>query len=198
MPTPYIAKWIQLVVHYSHENSDMVNTFNYEYTGAPVIPDLNALCVSWFAVNGPPLIATLNVGYTVRLVEATYYDHPFGAYGSYTPTASNVGTVVGDALPANCSLAVKLTTGVVGRSRRGRIFITGLSDASATGSVLTATAASQIQSLVNGIFLYHGPAACPVNWVVASRKDLALYTITGSSFNTVMDSQRRRLPTRGT
>jgi len=198
MATTYIPKWIYMQVHYAHENSDMMNTFSYEYTGVATAPDLNALCTSWFAINGPSLLALMNVGYTIRLVEATYMDHAFGAYGSFTPTSGNVGLVVGDALPANCALAVKLTTGFVGRSRRGRLFVTGLSDASATGSTLTASGVSNIQTWINSLLLYHGPAATPVNWVVASKKDVALYPITGASFNTVMDSQRRRLPTRGT
>lgn len=116
-----------------------------------------------------------------------------------------VGTQVGDALPNNVSIAMALRTGFTGRSARGRVKLTGLTaNDLASTNTLDPTRAVNFTSAWETLQTNLGGDGYV--WSVASfysdgapRAIASALAITDILFvDLTLDSQRRRLPGRGT
>jgi hypothetical protein len=124
----------------------------------------------------------------------------------YTMPTPNPGTISGDSFPLNVSFCFRLTTGLAGRSYRGRIFLPGVSLASVGPTPNQLQLASATGYV--GVFeqLKTALDAADLTWVVLSyrnnktwRTTAVATPITGISyFDLNLDSQRRRLSGRGT
>ena len=108
-----------------------------------------------------------------------------------------------NALPNNATVAVKWVTGVRGRSHRGRTYHIGLSTIQVSESTLNEVSQTALQTAYNTLITMASDADLPL--VVASKisngvlREVGEITfITGCSINRTLDSQRRRLPERGT
>jgi len=119
------------------------------------------------------------------------------------PANAQVGGNTQPVLPSNVSWCLKFTTGLTGRSGRGRSFVVGLCENQVTANLIAAGTADDLLIAYQSFFA----TAAGQGWqpVVLSRVQggdelpVALgYAITGVGFSDrVVDSQRRRLPQRG-
>lgn len=113
------------------------------------------------------------------------------------------GTVASPALPNNVTVAIKWGTGLTGRSFRGRTYHIGLTEGQVVNSEVDSAFAAPILSGYNAL-----PALLTTNgysMVVVSKFSNNAPRVTGVTTpilnaayaDTVIDSQRRRLPGRG-
>lgn len=108
-----------------------------------------------------------------------------------------------DSLPGNVAFAVSLRTGLSGRSRRGRIYISGLPENGVTGNTLTGPYRGGLTAAVRG--LIDDLVADELLPVIVSYVTGGEYRPVGLvnrilsvvSTDGVVDSQRRRLTGRG-
>lgn len=114
------------------------------------------------------------------------------------------GGVGGGAAPSNVSYTISFLTALRGRSFRGRNYIAGISGGDLTGNVVSPT-------LRTGLLAYYTAIRAAVSeegWtmVVVSRIADGTPRVTGvttpinafTTYDRIVDSQRRRLPGRGT
>lgn len=117
------------------------------------------------------------------------------------------GGATGDPLPGNVALVVRASTGRGGRGSSGRIYQGGLTETQVSGNVVSASVAEAIGNAWNSLIVRlseTGPV--PMVPVVYSRFQNNLPRTTALlrpivSYgvpDNVVDSQRRRLPGRGT
>lgn len=122
-------------------------------------------------------------------------------FGTTLPLA---GTGVGDQLPNNCTVAVKWQTMYRGRSYRGRTYHVGIREVDVNANTLIGAFATTLLSFYQSIMTLTGDVG-PCNMVVASRVQNGVLRSQGVatqvvnvSIDPTIDSQRRRLPGRGT
>lgn len=114
------------------------------------------------------------------------------------------GGVAGAALPNNVSWVVKFLTGLAGRSFRGRNYVAGLNAGMVSDQDILGGRADDIVTQYTLFLTSNKPAGW--DWVIASRFHLNAPRVTGITTpvtnvgftDLVIDSQRRRLPGRGT
>lgn len=179
-----------------------MNSLYFRHTsGAIDEADLTALAESmagWYALN---LQDSINVSTSLRLVRVTDLTTETSAGVEYNPGTGQEGTAAGQACPNNVALVVKITTGLRGRSYRGRVFQGGIPVSALNGNeVLTAYANAINVAYFNLI------TEPPADWElgVASRQHNMVRRTTGvftpaisCSVDLAIDSQRRRLEGRG-
>lgn len=114
------------------------------------------------------------------------------------------GTNSNPQAPANVTVAIKLNSEFSGRSRRGRFYVVGLTEGNTVGNVLESGTVTALQTAANALIEEIDPALPDGQLVVVSYcadkhwRDEALVTnIVSATINTDLDSQRRRLNTRG-
>lgn len=104
---------------------------------------------------------------------------------------STVGTVVGDALPAEVALVVSLRTALANRSGRGRFYLP-----QPAGTILdpdgNVTAAAQTAIVGAGTFAWTNANAAGENPSVYSRTNRSTQPITSFDVGNVLDVQTRR------
>lgn len=110
------------------------------------------------------------------------------------------GALAGAALPANVAFAVRRTSGLTGRSARGRVYFTGLTEVDVAGQELSQARADSIVAALENL----RTSASIIQWieVIASRfhnkvkrTEAVTFDVIGHSyFDRVVDSQRGRLP----
>lgn len=123
---------------------------------------------------------------------------------SYVTGLPSSGTSASPGLPNNVALCVSFRTGNRGRSGRGRNYVMGLTEADVTTNIVGTgrvnNAVAAYQALIGA-----GTFVAGLQWVVVSRyinkvpRGAALVQpiTTALVVNSVVDSQRRRLPGRG-
>jgi hypothetical protein len=163
--------------------------------------DLAVIVESWWADNISPILSTtlsLNEIVVTSLASETAPQIVF------TTGLPDTGGNANAALPNNVSWAIKFNTANRGRSGRGRNFIVGLTEEVVSASQLNVITAAQ---LVDGYLdLLADLSGGDWTWVVYSRFEdkverttgLAQEVISVGYTDLIVDSQRRRLPGRGT
>lgn len=173
--------------------------------------DLEELCnqvIIWWTENYGPQVSDL---VSLREVVATDLTAETGAQIA-VDGGGVIGGQIGGALPGSCSLAVSFRTALRGRSFRGRNYVVGvpieqMADTAAVQSTWAAAWIAAYEEFQTTI------STGGWEWVIASRFEgvdpdtgkpipreagvmTPVVTITVVDF--VIDSQRRRLPGRGT
>lgn len=120
----------------------------------------------------------------------------------YTTSLPIAGTNAGPQLPNNVTYAVKWTTGLSGRSYRGRTYHIGLNESQVIGNNLDGTYRIAMVAAYSQFPAWF--AAEDAIFVIASRvsdgaeRSPGITTpVVGCTIDPVIDSQRRRLPGRG-
>jgi len=197
-PQPYVDRWIRAAFRITHESSNVIVGMNFlGPVGRPTELSLISLCNNLATNILPGLMGLMHFSYTCTLIEATDRYAIGGAYGSFVPLTSNVGTKSGDATPANVAAVVSWRTGLAGRRARGRTYFPGWTDGDFNGSTLTSANVSALGTLAQSMITYAGPIGTAVDFSVLSLVDDVLRPINGYAIDAVADSQRRRLPGRG-
>lgn len=200
IPVPNCA---EIVLRFMYNGQQCANVYHvrqespYDQTSLAVVA---ALFADWwntnFKPNAPNTLALVMI--VARSLEAK--NAPAIEYTSGMPMQG--GDVTHPQLPNNCTVAVKWSTALRGRSFRGRTYHLGLNEDIVTGNTLSASAHSAFIDWYNALLI--ALDGLPSNLVVVSRfEDNAPRTvgiatdIQAVSIDTTVDSQRRRLPGRG-
>lgn len=187
------------------------NTLWFEFGTPPLAADLTALgglLLTWWGTNIGPLASQ---GLQVREVVCTSMHSAVAPQATSTPSGALTGGSVNEIMPNNVSMTVSFRTGLRGRSFRGRNYVTGLTIDQVTGNqIIPAVVADFIaayEALGTAI------SGSGWTWIVASRfsgvdpttkkpipraagvTEPVIAVVVVDAF---VDSQRRRLPTRGT
>ncbi len=119
---------VEIVILYSGNSVEVANVMNAHKLGGYAIADIISLAnvvddeisLAWLPIqiNGWTYLSTTVRGLdTINDLEATNTD------------STGPGLVVGNALPGNVTISIKKSSGLTGRSARGRLFWIGLAQA---------------------------------------------------------------------
>jgi len=200
-PAPGVAK---IAMNYSWANEQCISTFHVKTDAAwsaEFVENLANVCVQWFQLIGRDVMSEQ---VTLISVQVRDLSTEFAAYFEAFPVVDNVGTLTSPSLPMNVALAVKWTTGLTGRSTRGRTFHPGLTEADAVNG--TIVEASRLAIVAAYRALFEGINAEDSDWhmSVLSRvqdgvplAEAIAYEILDLGADTLLDSMRKRLVGRG-
>lgn len=96
----------------------------------------------------------------------------------------------GDGLPLQVAPMIQLYTGQAGRSGRGRIFLPPPVEDKAAEMSLSSSGATIVNNFASALVSGLDAAGWPM--AVWSRKNEALYTVTSTHVDNVLDTQKRR------
>jgi hypothetical protein len=202
---PFIPAEDTVQVFWEHAGPDDVilgNVTNFRALGVPVttttMEALAAELVAWYDVEMQPL---KTAGYSLTRLRMRNIGMENGQVVDYTTTLPITGTAVGNSLPSNVALSLKLNTGFGGRSYRGRLYHFGFSEDQVSGNFVDTAVADDILASYNQLIT---SLATPGNWewVVVSYVEAGAPR-TVALVNTILnvslvdrriDTQRRRLP----
>lgn len=162
--------------------------------------ELGAHLVAWWNTNIKPNVPTSQSLTQIKLVDLTTEIAPVVIYATGLPSA---GSNASPALPNNCALVITKRTALRGRSYRGRFYFGALNEASVTANTVSVGLSG---GLVTALNLLNNFTTATEEWfaVVVSRYTNNLprpggiaTRITSHDTDSVVDSQRRRLPRRG-
>lgn len=205
MPLPLVANTAKATIRSLVDGQTMINdlSFRNEVSGSSDPIELGNLALAlqnWYTASIIPLLSE-DVVYGVTRVRDLSTDPGFEAEVS----GSSVGGVASEAAPNNVCAVPSFRTGVAGRSFRGRNYISGIPNSDISINVLSGDLVLAIIDAYGQ--LLPGGSVLPTNWewVVVSyftggalRPVGLTSAITSVIFtDTVVDSQRRRLPGRG-
>lgn len=118
---------------------------------------------------------------------------------SYTAV---VGRLAAESLPPQCCSVLSLRTALKGRSYRGRIYLPGLPETYDTAGALTATAVTDIGTIITNLLGVFGPAGTNGDWRLGvisrylnkvKRAVPVITQVTSASLDAYVMSQRRRV-----
>lgn len=198
------AAVVQAELRYTQDNQQMENVLYFKFGAPPVtvgaMEDLGDALITWWDTNMQALTSNTLDLREVYLTDLTTATSPTSTRTTGLPL---VGALTEEALPNNIALCVSFRTNGRGRSSRGRNYVPGVTDnnivhnefASAwADAVVTAYAA--MASDVQALDWEHGVLSRILNGVdrVAGLfQPVISYTV----LDYIADSQRRRLPGRG-
>jgi len=203
MPFVPIPNAAQLEFIYSWDGQIVENVLTYKIGIAVDATNLQVLttaAIAWWGANLKPLQSS---SVALLTVKATDLSSQIGPVIEDTTGLPIVGTGASSAVPNNVTVAVKLITANRGRSYRGRIFHIGL----VNSTVVNNTVASATRTSLRNAWLAAQTLGTAPIWTLAvgsrysggaARTTGLATTVTDISINSIVDSQRRRLPERGT
>jgi hypothetical protein len=180
------------------------NTLYFEKSSAYSTADLEGIgdvIITWWQDNMAPITSSQ---YELREVYITDLSTDTSAAVSRVPADATFGAVGGEILPLNVSFSISFRTAFRGRSFRGRNYFCGFVLDQVDSNTVNAT---QVLAIRNAYFALLGVASdFGVTWVVVSRHHNKAPRATGVTApvlavvaaDNIVDSQRRRLPSRGT
>ncbi len=199
-PAPNILK-VEFV--YWNGSNISENVLHYEYTSEPNQATLESFGLAlrtWWASNLKDDFPNTMFLNKIILKDIAVQN---GIGIEYTAGMPLPGDATSPVLPSNVTVAVKLTTGLVGRSSRGRIYHVGLKEENVIGDMIDSPFAVALQGFYEELLTVKIDPL-DVGWVVLSRwtgllpRLFAVGTkIIGVSVDQTVDSQRRRLAGRG-
>ncbi len=201
IPVPNTAQ-VELV--FTRDTDIVENVFHVRKPSAwsqVQLLDLCSLFTDWWHDFIRPLVSGYYILNTVRARDMSA-ENGVGVELAADPPMPGALNI--EALPSNVTVAVKWTTGLTGRSYRGRTYHIGLTDPQVSGNLLASTTRASLQSgyqaLLTGLTTFN----VDYRLVVVSKYHNNAPRVTGvatdilsCSIDPVVDSQRRRLPGRG-
>lgn len=204
MPFIPVPNTVMVELYYTQDAQQMENTLYFSRADTWDATEMTALADvinQWVITNISPLQNNTVAFRGCKVTDLTTATS--GVVERLLAVSQNGGSAAAP-LPNGTSLAIKFLTGGRGRSSRGRNYIVGLGEDQVNGNFVSPTVA---QAYVAAYNLLNVPANLPtgVFWVVVSRHLNKLprttgiaQDVTGAAItDTIIDSQRRRLPGRG-
>lgn len=202
-PVPNAAQ-ITVKAKLDGEDCDTTLGFGKIVPGTVTPGELQVLCNAVANIWSAAFITQLPVKYVCGKVMARVLDVQDGPMAENTTNIGTLGDIVGNILPNNVTLAIAFLTGLSGRTNRGRNFWPSFVEAEVTDQRVLQAKVDSIIGLYDGNLLGAGTLVAGWTWSVISRKMLVplgpgrAVPITAVTVNDlVVDSQRRRLPERG-
>lgn len=200
VPNTVLAE-VRMAIHGQRVENTLYFTHSAGWTTATATTLANNL-ITWWTVNVKPQVVA-----ELELIEVVVSDLNVADSFQVTvpsPTPHPVGSASGEGFPNNVSLTISLRTANRGRSFRGRNYLVGIPENVGSLSQVTSAYAAAVQAAWNTIPA--STASAGGVWVVASRFHNKLPRVTGVTtpitavviVDNFVDSQRRRLPGRGT
>lgn len=202
IPVPYCAQ-VNIIQQLSGE--DVENVFYVSHLTpdwSPVeLVDVASYFISYWSANIMPLLATEFSFQKVRVRDLNNAGED-GYEQAVSPIVT--GAVGGGAMPGSAALAVKKSTGLVGRSHRGRVYMSGLVKPNVTINLVNQAWVTQIVGELQNMIGDINGTLGDVKLAHVSRYTNGLPRIQGAYWDIVsftadnrLDSQRRRLAGRG-
>lgn len=203
MPFIPATNVMQAELVYNWDGQIVENVLHYQRAGgvtAGAMNDLGTALVTWFNGSIKSVVAATCQLTEVRIMDLTSEFAPGVTWTSGLPI---LGTAGGASLPNNVSLALTKRTLFRGRAYRGRIYQVGLTETSVTANLVLSLATTiLLPAWISILSITCGGVVCPM--VVVSKfegnlpRGSALVTpVVNITTDSVVDSQRRRLPKRG-
>lgn len=185
------------------DTTRVVNVLHVRYTGTGSIGNSELELVAdplndWVIGNWKGIASNQAgcVGFTLRSLETQVAPTITFTYG-----APQMGTVASGAMPNNVTIAIKLLTGLTGRTARGRLYHVGLAENQVLGNFLTGTLVSTIQPAYDALRTRIA-AVSDLSLAVLSRVENKVVRPAGVMYEVIqvalgdtrIDTQRRRLP----
>jgi hypothetical protein len=156
---------------------------------------------NWWDASLTPQLSTQLQLVEVYLTDLTTQTSPTVSIPKAPPLTGNNAA---DLLPNNVALCVSFRTNGRGKSARGRNYVPGLVETEVSGSIVASTTTTPVVAAYNAL-KGAGTFTAGLEWVVVSRfhdnapRTVALVQPITSVVlvDSVVDSQRRRLPGRG-
>lgn len=193
---------MELTARYLYDGQKVENVFHVRSSTVAGLTEMTAAAVAfrnWWENNGKP-ISPSTVSLQSILVKTL--STPIDPGIEYTEGFPSAGTSAGAQLPNNATLAVKWITAFRGRSYRGRTYHIGLMETQVVGNTVDPGALSLIKAAYEGLRIGLESAGFPL--VVGSKIGAKVERFVGLStpvvalqIDPIVDSQRRRLPGRG-
>lgn len=198
IPAPDTIK-IRMV--YTYASNTYMNVFYFHKAGAvasDVSEIVDEVITAWNANIKPLQTSAL----TLAFVEGTLLNS--AADTQITASVNTAGTGGSDASPFSNTLVIKFTTGLTGRSQRGRLYHIGFTTAQINVNTVNSTHASNLRAAYETFFGAIGSATTSEHVIVSYCHDGAWRTTAATTpvlfyllTDINVDSQRRRLNTRG-
>lgn len=179
------------------------HVWNFRYLDPPITSDailegLGQELVEWYDAFGQPY---KTAGYTLNRIRMRDLTDSASFAVDYTDGLPLVGTMAGNSMPTNVAWSLKLSTGLAGRSHRGRLYHFGMGEAEVSGNFIDATYGGDVVDGYNALLSDVG-LNDNWRWVVVSRQQdggpLGVgqsYVITNvAAVDYRLDTQRKRLP----
>jgi len=205
MPFQPVAATCLAELVYSLDGQTIENTLYFRKDNAWDESELFTLANeldAWWTAQMAPLLST---DISLIRVVCTALHAETGPQSILSLSPAPAGAVPTNAVPNNSAFCLSFRTALIGRSFRGRNYVPGLPESVVTISRLaagTATAIIEAYELLNtaasSLNAYHVVVSRTVNGVVQMPTALTNAVNAYVAVDLVMDSQRRRLPGRGT
>jgi len=160
------------------------------YTGA----QLQALASQWYTSVITSLKPIITTGTTFVKTTARDMTDDTGAEGIYVQPAGETGAATGDFEPLSVCGTVSTRSAIVGRSGRGRAYISGFPETGTANGVLNSTVVGQLAVVGSAIRLFVGSVDIVCSSVIASKKHVALRAMLSTVVTNQINVQSRRLP----
>lgn len=199
-----IPNGIKVCLRYTQIGQQVCNVFHVRGPSDPTVTDLQTVAEEFAAWWNTELRPLTHAGVTLDAIEVSDMTADGEEGIVYTTGLPLAGTNSGSSLPNHVTIVTKFATGLLGRSFRGRSYMVGLPESALdTGSqTVTSTFRAQLGSAMND--LISSLATAGFNLAIASlftdgapRTTGVLTDVLSASVNATVDSQRRRLPERG-
>lgn len=190
----------EVVLHYTQDLQRLANVLHFYDFGGWNSDQLLQLATdvrNWWVTSIKPSVSD-----TVFLTDTTAKSLETEAEPTYMFGTGAAGSASSPALPNNVTLAVKLVTGLSGRSFRGRIYHVGLTEGQVVGNTVAEGTRTSLLSdyleLLNPAVISYG-TLCVYSRISAGaeRPTGAATVVLDMSIDPTIDAQRRRLPGRG-
>lgn len=197
-------------MRYTNNGQFVENTLWFELGDPPTegtMSDLTAALLAWYQEDLRPLQST---NCQLREILATSMDSLTGPVFSLVPPTSEFGEQTFNPMPGNVTMAISFRTANRGRSFRGRNYAVGITEAQVDGNTFVEGFGASYQTAYED--LKEVALGVGWRWVVVSRfsgvdatthkpipRAEGLHTPVTAALvvDSFVDSQRRRLTTRG-
>jgi hypothetical protein len=201
IPTP---GGIKVCMRFTKAGQIVCNVFHVQTDNPPDVAMLELIASIFKTAWVTHLQGLTSSDVTLTAIEVTDISTSSGLGIEYTDGLPLAATNNSGATPNNVTVATKLTSGLTGRSRRGRSFMIGV-----PVGMLSGDKQHVVQQLIDGLNAFIEDVAATLITESLKLAILSLFTggaprsngvlteVLGSSVNDTLDSQRRRLPERG-
>jgi len=199
-----VTNCVMAELRFTLDSQHVENTLYFQRASpwtAPLGVLLGSHLFDWWVTNmAPSLSDDLNLD-SVHVTDLTTVS---GFAVDFVPSASENGAIGGSSLPNNCAICISFRTEARGRTGRGRNYICGLPQSHVAENTLDTADGIAFVAAYNALPAVAGASAA--TWVVVSRHLDGAPRTTGLTrsiisvllLDLIIDSQRRRLPGRGT
>jgi len=195
---------IQAEMRYTYQGQQVENVLYFQKDSAVTVADMQGLGGALAASYQNEVQANMPTSLSLREIYLTDLTTQTSPTFTYTAILPLVGTDGQPAMPNNVTLCISFRSAGRGRSSRGRNYLLGITENEVDNNFVNTSCSVPWESFFLDLLGYSTPG--PFTWVVFSRVlngadravGLAQPVQSFTIVDTVVDTQRRRLPGRGT